>query len=346
MYYKNILEKLISKQNLSIEESEEIANGIISGKLPETVVSAILVLLRSKGESVEEIIGFTNALRKSMIKVNLDKPAIDTAGTGGDGFSTINVSTASALLLSKFTAVAKHGNRAISGVSGSADFLEGLGYNILVNPERAKELIDKCNFIFLFAPLYHPAMKNVANVRRTLGIKTIFNLLGPLSNPAGVRVQTSGVFSLVYARKISEAATQLGYERLIIYHGEPGIDEVSPMGNTYIFEVRNNNIEEYIINVREFNIEPVPIQKLIVNSVEESIIRILRASINKDEDVSKFICINTAVGLYAINYCKDLKDCYEVCKLSLSNLINIIKNIVELNGDLNKLKNILGKING
>ncbi|MEM0373468.1 MAG: anthranilate phosphoribosyltransferase [Sulfolobaceae archaeon] len=346
MSYKTILEKLINRQNLSVEESEEIAREIILGNLPETIVSAILVLLRAKRETSEEIVGFARALRNSMIRVILDKQAIDTAGTGGDGYNTINVSTVAALLLSKVIPVAKHGNRAVSGISGSADFLEGLGYNILVRPEVAKELINKCNFVFLYAPLYHPAMKNVANVRKQLGIKTIFNILGPLSNPAEVKVQMSGVFSLEYAEKISEAARELDYERLLIYHGEPGIDEVSPIGNTYIFEIRKKKVEKYLVNVKEFGIEPFPIQKVIVNSVEESIIRVLRASLGKDDEASKFICINTAIGLYSINKCKEFKDCYELCNILLSELINIIRNIINLNGDSNKLNNLLVKVNG
>jgi anthranilate phosphoribosyltransferase len=345
--YKNILEKLINKINLNEEESERIAQEIINGKVPESVTASILVLLRAKGESSSEIRGFARAMRNSSLKVNLDYDGIiiDTAGTGGDSIGTINVSTVAGILASRFVAVAKHGNRSVSSLCGSADFLETVGYNIVVAPDMVNELLRKSKFVFLYAPFYHPAMRNVINVRKVLGIKTIFNILGPLTNPLKVKRQVSGVYSIEVAKKMAEAALELDYEKLILLHGYPGIDEVSPIGKTYIFEVKNKKYEEYYIDISEFGLKPLNINNLLVKSAEESVLKVIRSS-QKQDDVSEFISINTSIALYVAGIVRDFKEGYEISKNLLPTLPNILRELVKINGDPIKLEKYLelGKV--
>ncbi len=340
MSFKEILEKITDKQDLSVEEAEFIANSIMKGEVPELVSSAILSSLKTKGESSEEIIGFAKSMRANAIKVNLGD-VVDTAGTGGDGLGTINVSTATAILLSQVCKVAKHGNRAASSKSGSADFLETIGYNINVTPDKAKELISKDNFVFLFAQLYHPAMKNVANVRKTLGIRTIFNFLGPLTNPAMARKQVTGIFSKKFMDKIANAAISLSYDKLLIIHGEPGMDEVSPLGVTTIYEIKGNSIDKYEFNFTEIIKYKPKISELLANDSKESVMKVLRAFAGKDKAVEEFIKVNSAVALYSCGAVKDFKDGYEYSSQLTSTSINKLVDIVSHNGNVNILKNFM-----
>jgi anthranilate phosphoribosyltransferase len=340
MSSKDLLNKVTERLDLEESEAEEIASGIMSASIPEIVSAAFLSALKTKGESVSEISGFAKSMRSHALKVYLGD-AIDTAGTGGDGYGTVNVSTISAILISQVYPVAKHGNRAASSKSGSADLLETLGYNINVTPERAKTLFDKHKFVFLFAQVYHPAMKNVANVRKTLGIRTIFNILGPLTNPAGVKKQMTGVFSKSYLEKIANAGLNLGYERLLLVHGEPGIDEVSPCGNTYVYELKGNKIDSYTVNYLEFIKEKISIDKLTVKDSKDSAIRILRAINNKDENIKNFVKMNSAFAIYTAGLTKDLYDGYELASQLFDTVYDKIYEIIEDNGDISKLKNLM-----
>ncbi len=340
MSSKELLNKVTEKIDLEESEAEEVANSIMSGSMPEILSAAFLSALKTKGESVNEISGFAKSMRSHALKVSLGD-AIDTAGTGGDGYGTVNVSTISAILVSQIYPVIKHGNRAASSKSGSADLLETLGYNINVTPESAKSLFNRYKFVFLFAQLYHPAMKNVANVRKTLGIRTIFNILGPLTNPAGIKKQIIGVFSKTYLEKIITAGLSLGYERLLLVHGEPGIDEVSPCGNTYVYELKGNKIDSYTVNYSEFLKERIPIDKITVKDSKDSAIRILRAINNKDEYIKNFIKINSAFSLYVTGITKDLYDSYELSSQLFETIYSKIYEIIEGNGDISKLRSLM-----
>jgi len=333
------LDKIVNRIDLSDLEAEELAIKIMNGDIPDVVVSAILIALRMKGEAPSEIIGFVRAMRRFANRINAEF-AIDTAGTGGDGLGTFNASTASAILTSIVHPVAKHGNRAVSGRSGSADVLEVLGYNISIEPLKAYELLKKTNFVFLFAPLYHPAMKRVAPIRRALGVRTIFNILGPLANPGGTRRQVIGVFSKSFMPIIAEAISRLDYERVVLVHGEPGIDEVSTHGNTYIYEISGTRIEEYIISPEDLGAKRVDINRLVVSSPEESAIRMLRASKGFDRDVAEFIKINTAFALYIAGKARDPRDGYEYSSQLLPQLIDRIEELVKYNGDESRFRYI------
>ena len=336
------LKKLVyEKASLTENEAEEIANSIIRGQINEIQSAGILVALASKGETADEIKGFARAMRSNAIKVNFPN-SLDTAGTGGDGLNTINVSSATALVISQVFPVAKHGNRSVSSKSGSADVLEEMGYNINVDKDKAVELISKSNFVFLFAQLYHPAMKNVANVRRNLGIRTIFNILGPLTNPASAKYQMMGVFSDKYLDRIAEAVQDLDYERVFVYHGEPGIDEVSPQGETIIYEVTGRKIEKYKINYTEFGLkEPIPIDKLRVESVHDSAVKIIRGLLGLDMNVRAFIGINVSVGLKLLGKVSDFKEGFEYADQLMDTAIDHIRKIIELNGNLEKFEKLV-----
>lgn len=330
-----ILSRLVDGYRLSREEAMELATKMITGSIPDLVVAAILTALRMRGETVDEVLSFAEAMRRHSIRVPLEY-AVDIVGTGGDGYGTVNVSTATAILVSLVHPVAKHGNRAVSGRSGSADVLEAFGYRIEVEPSQATEMIKKTNFVFLFAPLYHPMMRNVAQIRKTLGIRTIFNILGPLANPGGTRRQIIGVFSKRYAGIVAEVVSHLGFEKAIVVYGEPGIDEVSPEGKTHIYEVRMNRVESYVVEPHDFGAYKISVKNLMVSSAEESAIRIIRASKGLDKEAETFIRLNTALALYLVGVVKDLRDGYEYSGQLLGKLIERVEHIVRLNGDINK----------
>lgn len=251
------LEKLIDGENLSREESYEVFDMILKGKLMPSQIASFLVSLKIKGETVEEIAGAATAMRENSISNNLPYIAgmnlIDTCGTGGDRKNTFNISTCSALVAAGAgVKIAKHGNYAVSSKSGSADVLKALGVNIEIEPEKVLKSIDYSNIGFLFAQKFHAAMKHAAPVRKELGVKTIFNILGPLTNPFGVKKQIVGVYSPELAPKMAETLKMLGVEKAFVVHGRDGIDEVSLSAPTDIFEIDGENIRQFEFNPEEY----------------------------------------------------------------------------------------------
>ena len=224
-------ETVASGGTLSEEEAASAFDAIMEGGVPELQLAGFLVTMRARGETVDEIAGAVRAMRGKMRKVNAPAGAIDVVGTGGDAKGTYNVSTATAFVLAGAgVPVAKHGNRAVSSKSGAADVLENLGVNLAMTPEDAEACLAEAGIAFLFAPTYHPAMRHAAPVRQGLKLRTIFNLLGPLSNPAGTQRQLLGVFSDVWLEPLAEAMRRLGAEHVWVIHGAGGIDELSTMG--------------------------------------------------------------------------------------------------------------------
>ncbi|MFA4639417.1 anthranilate phosphoribosyltransferase [Pyrococcus kukulkanii] len=298
-----MLEKIIEGENLTFKEAYNLFSELM--RESEVRIAAYLAALQTKGYTAEEIAGLARAMRDHAIKVDLGKVA-DTAGTGGDGASTINVSTASAIILSAFTKVAKHGNVSITSKSGSANLLEALGINIKIPPEKAREMVEKANFTFLFAPMYHPALKRIMPVRKLLRIKTVFNILGPLASPAEPSYQVVGVNSPELVEKIAKALTFLGVERALVVHGS-GLDEVNPENETIVAEVNGRNVEVYKVTPEDFGLERVKVVPC--NSPQESAERVkaVLAGNGKRED-RNFILINTATALYASKVVKDLKE--------------------------------------
>ena len=299
-----MLEKIVDGKNLSFEEAYELFNQLIEES--PIRIAGILTALQTKGYTAEELAGFAKAMRDKAVKLDLGD-VIDTCGTGGDRSFTINVSTASAIILSCFTKVAKHGNVSITSKSGSANLLEALGVNYMLNPDQAKALIEKTNFTFLFAPMYHPTLKGIMPVRKELGIKTIFNVLGPLANPANPSYQIIGVSSSDLVDKVANALEFLGVERAYVVYGN-GLDEVNPKGETIVAEV-NKGIEIFKVKPEDFGLKPVDIMPC--HSPEESAERIkaVLAGKGREED-RNFVLINSALALNLLR--DDLKECVEV----------------------------------
>ncbi len=300
--------------------------------------AALLVALRAKGEAADEIAGFALSLRNACISIGPWPEAIDTAGTGGDKLGTFNVSTASAIIVSGSAKVAKHGNRGASSKSGSADLLEALGYNIYVQPHEVGKLLESPGFAFLFAQQYHPAMRDIAPVRRSLGIRTIFNVLGPLINPAGVRKQVIGVFSSDFMHPIAEALLSLGAENTYLVHGYPGMDEVSISGSTKVIRVRRKRYEEFEITLDDLKVkEPVSLNKLTVSSPEESALKLIRALKGKDQDVRNFIRANAALALMAAERVSDASDGVELAEVLVENGYKTLEQVISSHGNPERL---------
>lgn len=341
MIFNKILETLLERKNLSMEESFEVASAIIRGELSEAQTSAILVALRAKGETSQEIAGFALSMRNFSVRIGPWYDAVDTAGTGGDGFGTFNASTASAIIISRSVKVAKHGNRGISSRSGSAEFLETLGYNVLVRPEEAESLVQNSGFVFLFAQFYHPSMKNVAPIRKALGIRTVFNILGPLTNPAGVRKQVIGVYSRDLLQPISEALFTLGVENVYLVHGYPGIDEVSVSGVTEVIRIKRKSYEKFRISLEDLKLkEPINIDKLKVQEPEDSALRFIRALNGKDDDVKKFITANSALALLASESVSSVTDGLDYAEQLIAQGNETLRKVVSSHGDIHKIEKL------
>ena len=240
------LNRVLDGYDLTRDQAREAMGEIMAGGTTQAQIAGFLVALRAKGETADEIAGCADAMRAHVLPVHpLRQDLVDTAGTGGDGARTLNISTAAALVAAAAGAgVAKHGNRAVSSASGSADVLESLGFELELPAERIARSIDELGFGFLFAPAHHPAMKHAAPVRRELATRTVFNVLGPLTNPAGARAQIVGVYAPGLVRTIADVLAQLGAERAFVVHGAGGIDELSPCGPNRVCEVVDGAVRE------------------------------------------------------------------------------------------------------
>src|SRR5437867_8666827 len=250
MSIQEALARLLDGHDLSRAEARAVMNEVMDGAATPAQIGGLLVALRLKGETADEIAGCAEAMREHMLAI---RPArddlVDTAGTGGDGAHTFNISTAAALVAAAAGAgVAKHGNRAVSSASGSADVLEALGFELELPPDRIAQSIDELGFGFLFAPAHHPAMRHAAPVRRELATRTVFNLLGPLTNAAGARSQVVGVYAAELVRTIAEVLASLGARRAFVVHGAHGIDEFSPAGPNLVCEVVDGAVVERMID--------------------------------------------------------------------------------------------------
>jgi anthranilate phosphoribosyltransferase len=248
---------LLDGQDLTRGDAHEAMNEIMRGDATQAQIAGFLVALRAKGETADEIAGCADAMREHVLQVRPQRTdLVDIVGTGGDGANTYNISTAAALVAAAAgAAIAKHGNRAASSASGSADVLEALGFRLDLPPERIEQSIDELGFGFLFAQAHHPAMKHAAPVRRELATRTVFNVLGPLTNPAGARALMLGVYSPELTRTLAEALVQLDATRAFVVHGAGGIDELSPCGPNLVCEVENGTVREYQLNPLDFGIE-------------------------------------------------------------------------------------------
>jgi anthranilate phosphoribosyltransferase len=313
------LARLLDRHDLTRTEARDAMSEIMSGDATQAQIAGFLVALRAKGETADEIAGCAEAMREHVLAVSPRREdLVDTAGTGGDGMRTLNISTAAALLAAAAGAgVAKHGNRAASSQTGSADVLEALGFELELPPERIAQSIDELGFGFMFAQAHHPAMRHAAPVRRELGTRTVFNILGPLTNPAGARAQVVGVYSAQLVRPIAEALLQLGSHRAFVVHGAGGIDELSPVGPSLVCEVAGGAVHERTIDPEDLGLEPCSVEELRGGTPTENADAIRRVFAGERGGKREAILLNAAGAFAAAGHAHDLGEALEAVRDAL-----------------------------
>ena len=308
---KQILEKLSKKEDLTFEESKSAFELLMTGKASEEEIYDFLTLLSDKGEVSDEIAGGVYVLREKSKRVNV-YDCIDTCGTGGDGMNTLNISTASALLLASMgTKVAKHGNKAVSSKCGSGDVLEALKIKIDLETNDVEKEINDNNFGFMFAPNYHSAMRFVGPVRKKIGKRTIFNMIGPLSNPALVDRQVVGVFDKKLLKIFAEGLKNLNIKFAWIVNSEDGLDEISPYAKTNVMQLKNGKLSEITINPQSLNINAKKFENLVGDDAHFNANKVIDIFKGEDNDFSKAVCLNAAAGLIVAEKNSEFKDAYD-----------------------------------
>ena len=308
---KQFIEKIKKKENLTFDESKSAFELLMEGKAEDQEIFDFLTLLSAKGESSDEVAGGVFVLRNKSKRVNVEN-CVDTCGTGGDGMNTLNISTASALLLSSMgVKVAKHGNKAVSSKCGSGDVLEALNIKIDLEPNEIETQIKKNNFGFMFAPNYHSAMRFVGPTRKKIGKRTIFNMIGPLSSPALVKRQVVGVFDKKLLRIFANALNNLDIKFAWIVNSEDGLDEISPYAKTNIIQLKNKIISEIVIDPKELGVNADKFENLIGDDAKFNANKMLEIFKGKDNDFSRAVCLNAAAGLIVNETYEGFKEAYK-----------------------------------
>lgn len=313
------LQQLLDGHPLERAQARAVMGEIMRGEATPAQIGGFLVALRAKGETADEIAGCAEAMREHVLPVRARRDdLVDTAGTGGDGAHTLNISTAAALLAAAAgAAVAKHGNRAVSSSCGSADVLEALGFELELSPERIAGSIDELGFGFMFAPLHHPAMRHAAPVRRELATRTVFNLLGPLTNPAGARAQIVGVYSPELVRTIADVLARLGARRAFVVHGAGGIDELSPAGPNLVCEVVAGRVVERTIEPEDLGVPRCAPGELAGGGPEDNARAIRDVFEGADGGRRSAILLNAAGAIAAGGHAEDLREGLERARAAL-----------------------------
>lgn len=302
--------KVTQRQNLTEAEIGDVMRIIMGGEATPAQIGAILTALHMKGETVEELTGAATVMREfaSKVAVKTDRVS-DSVGTGGDAASLFNVSTAAALVACAAGAVmAKHGNRAATGKSGSADVLEAAGVNITLTPEQVGQTVDAVGIGFMFAPTHHGATRHAVGPRREIGVRTIFNLLGPLTNPAGARWQLVGVFDQAWVRPLAEAFSKLGSVHTLVVCSDDGLDEISLAADTAVSELNKGTITDYRISPEQFGIKRCPLDSLVVNNAAESCEIVRSVLAGEGGAASDMVALNAGATIYAADLATSLKD--------------------------------------
>ncbi len=335
--YGTLLNKFQQKVDLEIEEAEQLLEAIFSQQLSEIQMAALLTALAAKGESTNEIVGFARGMRRYAVKLShQEEGLVDTAGTGGDGAGTFNISTTAAFVIAGAgVPVAKHGNRAISGRCGSADVLAQLGVRIDAPREVLENCLRECGITFLFAPSFHPAMRIVARVRKEMGIRTIFNLLGPLSNPANVKRQIIGVYTPLLTETFAQVLQLLGSERVLVFASEEGMDEISVTGRTWLSELAAGSIRNYSVEPEELGVERRPSRELLGGDAVENA-RILSGILEGKVDGAKrdAVLVNGAAGIYVAGRAESLQSGLAMARESLESrqALHKLRQLISLSG--------------
>lgn len=300
MDYSIGLTKLIAKENLSLDEAAALMEAALSESFSEAQLAGLLIAVASKGATGEELAGFASAMRARSVRIQSEHDLIDTCGTGG-GSPSFNISTGAAIVLAACGAkVAKHGNRAVTSACGSADVLEALGVRITNDAEAALHLLDTVGIVFLFAPNYHPALKAIGKVRRELQVRTVFNQLGPLANPAGAGTQMIGVYDRSLLQPTAEAMSLLGIRKGLVVHGQDGLDEISPCAGTdYIF-VEDGELREGLFEPADFDVEPMSPSQIAPGATVEENATILRQALEGKEPYSPALVPSASAALWLI----------------------------------------------
>ena len=332
MEIKEALSEIIKGNDLSREEMSSVVLQILEGRSTDAQIGAFLVALNIKGESVNEVIGAVNVMRELSEKVEASSHhLVDTCGTGGTGVGIFNVSTAAAFIACACGAkVAKHGNRSATRSSGSADLLEHAGLSLELSPKDVSRCIEEVGVGFMFAPAHHSAMKHAIGPRQEMGLKTIFNLLGPLTNPAGALNQVIGVYAKKWVRPIAEVLKELGSNHVLVVHSKDHLDEISIAEETYVAELINGSIEEYVIGPEDFGFSKKPLDSLMVSSASESLSIIKEGLSDKNYAASSMIAMNAGAALYASGVAGSLKEG-----------VSVAKNCVESGEGLKKLDELV-----
>jgi len=347
---KEGISKLIEGRDLTSEESEEIMNEIMSGEATDAQIGAFLTALRMKGETINEITAFASVMRKfcKQIHPKVSGLLVDTCGTGGDRIKTFNVSTTAAFVAAGAgIPIAKHGNRSVTSRSGSADVLESLGFNLKMDPTLVEKSIEEVGIGFIFAPRFHPAMKYAIEPRKEIGIRTVFNILGPITNPANAQAQLLGVYDESLTEPLANVLKNRGVERAMIVHGVDGLDEISTFGQTKISSLNNGNINTFYIDPEELEVKTDNIENLEGTAPEESaqitfnILKNKESNSNIDVPKTNIVLINAAAAIQIGDKAETIKDGIELAKESIrsGSAYEKLKSLVKFSGrDLSRLE--------
>lgn len=335
---KNYIHKIERKENLTPKEMQDIMHQIMSGYAPHADIAQFLMALRVKGPTIEEITAAAQIMRKFVVPVKTKhKNILDTCGTGGDCKNTFNISTISAFVVAGAgVIVAKHGNRSVSSQCGSADLLEAMGINLNIEERHLSECLDKVGMAFLFAPKLHPAMKNVAPVRKELGVETIFNILGPLTNPANATHQVMGVYNRDLTEPLAHVLKNLGLKRALVVHGADGLDEITTTQKTFISEYNGKQIVSYDITPQELGIKLAKPQDLEGGDLQENVkiaTHILSGKTGPKRDI---VILNSAYALYVAQKAKSINEALEMAAQSIDSK-KALKKLEQLRDFTNKV---------
>ena len=309
MDIQTAINNVINNIDLNRQDMHSVMQTIMQGNATPAQIGGLLVALRTKGETVDEITAAAEVMRQLATKVEVDKTnLIDTCGTGGDSSNTFNISTTSAFVVAASGAkVAKHGNRSVSSKSGSADVLEAAGINIELNVEQVASCIENIGIGFMFAPMHHSAMKHAIGPRKELGIRTLFNVLGPLTNPASAPNQVIGVFDRKWLNPLAETLKQLGSDHVLVVHSEDGMDEISVSAKTFIAELKNKEINSYEISPTDFGIKKFDLKDLSVENIDESLTLMKSVFSNNNDAAKAIVSLNAGAAIYASGISDSMK---------------------------------------
>jgi anthranilate phosphoribosyltransferase len=320
MIPKQLFEHLIDKKDLNPAQMQEVIHACMTGQFNDLQIATFLALMRMKGETVHELTAAAEVMRQLAHHLDLGDNLVDIVGTGGDGKNTFNVSTACSFVVAATgVPVAKHGNRSVSSRSGSADLLEQAGFALNLADQAMNECIKQCGLAFLFAPHYHPAMQHARAARQQLGIRTLFNLLGPLVNPAQVKRQVVGVFSTAWQRPLATVLANLGSERSLVISSQDGMDEISIAAPTSVIEYNQQSFKEWLIVPEEYGVTHSSLDEIIVDSPQESLEKIMSVLAGEKGAARDMVVLNSAAAIYCARDNLSFADAVELAKNSIDN---------------------------